>query len=57
MSWGSSPEILVRLEGDDVTLRPIAGTRPRGLTREDDQRLADELLADPKGVCRAFAAA
>ena len=45
---GSSPEILVRLEGDDVTLRPIAGTRPRGLTREDDQRLADELLADPK---------
>ncbi|MBU2640829.1 MAG: anthranilate synthase component I [Thiobacillus sp.] len=45
---GSSPEILVRLEGDDVTLRPIAGTRPRGLTREDDQRLASELLADPK---------
>jgi anthranilate synthase component 1 len=45
---GSSPEILVRLEGDTVTLRPIAGTRPRGLTREDDQRLADELLADPK---------
>ncbi|OZA29938.1 MAG: anthranilate synthase component I [Hydrogenophilales bacterium 17-64-11] len=45
---GSSPEILVRLEGDLVTLRPIAGTRPRGLTREDDQRLAEELLADPK---------
>jgi anthranilate synthase component 1 len=45
---GSSPEILVRLEGDDVTLRPIAGTRPRGLTREDDARLAAELLADPK---------
>jgi anthranilate synthase component 1 len=45
---GSSPEILVRLEGDTVTLRPIAGTRPRGLTREDDLRLADELLADPK---------
>ena len=45
---GSSPEILVRLEGDSVTLRPIAGTRPRGLTREDDQRLAEELLADPK---------
>jgi anthranilate synthase component I len=45
---GSSPEILVRLEGDTVTLRPIAGTRPRGLTREDDQRLAEELLADPK---------
>jgi anthranilate synthase component 1 len=45
---GSSPEILVRLEGDTVTLRPIAGTRPRGLTREDDQRLAEELMADPK---------
>ncbi|MHB1083355.1 MAG: anthranilate synthase component I [Thiobacillus sp.] len=45
---GSSPEILVRLEGDTVTLRPIAGTRPRGLTREDDQRLGEELLADPK---------
>jgi anthranilate synthase component 1 len=45
---GSSPEILVRLEGDTVTLRPIAGTRPRGLTREDDQRLAAELLDDPK---------
>lgn len=45
---GSSPEILVRLEGDTITLRPIAGTRPRGLTREDDQRLAEELLADPK---------
>jgi anthranilate synthase component 1 len=45
---GSSPEILVRLEGDTVTLRPIAGTRPRGLTREDDLRLSEELLADPK---------
>ncbi|MHB1091822.1 anthranilate synthase component I [Thiobacillus sp.] len=45
---GSSPEILVRLESDLVTLRPIAGTRPRGLTREDDQRLGEELLADPK---------
>jgi len=45
---GSSPEILVRLEGDAVTLRPIAGTRPRGLTREDDQRLGEELMADPK---------
>jgi anthranilate synthase component 1 len=45
---GASPEILVRLEGDTVTLRPIAGTRPRGTTREDDARLATELLADPK---------
>ncbi len=45
---GSSPEILVRLEGGLITLRPIAGTRPRGSTREADQRLAEELLADPK---------
>ncbi len=45
---GSSPEILVRLEGETVTVRPIAGTRPRGATREDDQRLEQELLADPK---------
>ena len=45
---GASPEILVRLEGDTVTVRPIAGTRPRGATREEDTRLADELLADPK---------
>jgi anthranilate synthase component 1 len=45
---GSSPEILVRLEGDTVTLRPIAGTRPRGATREDDLRLEQDLLADPK---------
>ena len=49
---GSSPEILVRLEdegeGKRVTVRPIAGTRPRGATREEDQRLEAELLADPK---------
>jgi anthranilate synthase component 1 len=45
---GSSPEILVRLEGDTVTARPIAGTRPRGKTREHDLELAEELLADPK---------
>jgi len=45
---GSSPEILVRLEGDTVTVRPIAGTRPRGATREEDERLEKELLADPK---------
>ena len=45
---GSSPEILVRLEGDTVTARPIAGTRPRGKTREADLALAEELLADPK---------
>jgi anthranilate synthase component 1 len=45
---GSSPEILVRLEGDTVTVRPIAGTRPRGKTPQQDADLATELLADPK---------
>lgn len=45
---GASPEILVRLEGGVVTSRPIAGTRPRGKTREEDIALAEELLADPK---------
>jgi anthranilate synthase component 1 len=45
---GSSPEILVRLSGDAITLRPIAGTRPRGATPEADQALAEDLLADPK---------
>jgi anthranilate synthase component I len=45
---GASPEILVRLGGDTVTLRPIAGTRPRGSTPEADAATADELLADPK---------
>jgi anthranilate synthase component 1 len=49
---GSSPEILVRLEGREneklVTVRPIAGTRPRGANREEDLRLEQELLADPK---------
>jgi anthranilate synthase component 1 len=47
---GASPEILVRKEGDTVTLRPIAGTRPRGATREADEALAAEMLADPKEV-------
>jgi len=45
---GSSPEILVRVREGKVTIRPIAGTRPRGDTPEQDQDLADELLADPK---------
>ncbi len=45
---GASPEILVRLESGTVTLRPIAGTRPRGETREADLALEKELLADPK---------
>jgi anthranilate synthase component 1 len=45
---GASPEILVRKEASTVTLRPIAGTRPRGATREADERLAHELSNDPK---------
>ena len=45
---GSSPEILVRLEQDDIELRPIAGTRKRGKTQEEDAALEQELLADPK---------
>jgi anthranilate synthase component 1 len=45
---GSSPEILARLEGDTVTVRPIAGTRPRGKNPQHDIELAAELLADPK---------
>ncbi|NBC19126.1 MAG: anthranilate synthase component I [Bacteroidetes bacterium] len=45
---GSSPEVLVRAEGDRAELLPIAGTRPRGATPDEDAALADELLADPK---------
>jgi anthranilate synthase component 1 len=45
---GSSPEILVRLRDDMVVVRPIAGTRPRGATRVEDARLAEDLLGDPK---------
>jgi anthranilate synthase component 1 len=45
---GSSPEILVRVENGEITLRPIAGTRPRGRNSEQDTALADELLSDPK---------
>lgn len=45
---GSSPEVMVRLEGDQVELRPIAGTRPRGATPDEDAVLAEELLADAK---------
>jgi anthranilate synthase component 1 len=51
---GSSPEILVRQEQREsqkiVTIRPLAGTRPRGVTPEEDERLAKELLADPKEI-------
>ncbi len=45
---GASPEILVRLEGRQITYRPIAGTRPRGKTPEEDKALEKELLNDPK---------
>ncbi|MEM7413594.1 MAG: anthranilate synthase component I [Myxococcota bacterium] len=45
---GSSPEILVRLEDGRIDVRPIAGTRPRGRTPEEDLALEEELLADPK---------
>jgi anthranilate synthase component 1 len=45
---GASPEILVRLEGETVTVRPIAGTRPRGKTVQEDAALAADLLDDPK---------
>ncbi len=45
---GSSPEIMCRVEGDLVTIRPLAGTRRRGKTEDEDARLADELLHDPK---------
>jgi len=45
---GSSPEILVRLRDGKITIRPIAGTRPRGATPEQDLALEKELLADPK---------
>jgi anthranilate synthase component 1 len=45
---GSSPEVMVRLEGDTMELRPIAGTRRRGKTEQEDRALSDELLSDEK---------
>src|SRR5207244_10064907 len=45
---GSSPEILVKVSGGTVTIRPIAGTRPRGASPHEDAALETELLADPK---------
>ena len=45
---GSSPEVMVRVEGARIDLRPIAGTRKRGATEEEDEALTKELLADPK---------
>lgn len=47
---GSSPEILVRLEGEKITLRPIAGTRKRGLTEQEDRELEEDLKKDPKEI-------
>jgi anthranilate synthase component 1 len=45
---GSSPEILCRVVGHEVTVRPLAGTRPRGKTKAEDRALEEDLLADPK---------
>ena len=45
---GASPEVHVRLQDDDVLIRPIAGTRPRGKSAKEDQFLEQELLADEK---------
>lgn len=45
---GASPEVMVRLEGDRIELRPIAGTRKRGATEDEDRALEQDLLADPK---------
>src|ERR1700685_1827684 len=45
---GASPEVMVRVEGREITLRPIAGTRRRGVTEPEDRELEAELLADPK---------
>jgi anthranilate synthase component 1 len=45
---GASPEIMCRVEGGEVTNRPLAGTRPRGRTPDEDRRLAEELVHDPK---------
>lgn len=47
---GASPEMLVRCRGDELEYRPIAGTRPRGKTVQEDQQLADEMAADTKEI-------
>ena len=47
---GSSPEILVRLKDDNITIRPIAGTRKRGKNELEDKKLAKDLLSDPKEI-------
>jgi anthranilate synthase component 1 len=45
---GASPEVMVRLEGDQIELRPLAGTRPRGKSQEEDFQMESDLLADEK---------
>ena len=47
---GASPEVLVRVEGEQIELRPIAGTRPRGKDEDEDESLKQELLNDPKEI-------
>lgn len=47
---GASPEVMARLEGRELTVRPIAGTRPRGTDEKEDRELAVELAADPKEI-------
>ena len=47
---GSSPEVMVRVEDDNIALRPIAGTRPRGGNSEEDRELEEDLLSDPKEI-------
>ncbi len=47
---GASPEVMARVEGGELTVRPIAGTRPRGTVERDDLALEQELLADPKEI-------
>ncbi len=47
---GASPEVMARLEGREVTVRPIAGTRPRGTGEKEDRSMASELCADPKEI-------
>jgi len=47
---GTSPEVMVRVEGGEITVRPIAGTRPRGTVEVEDSRQEEELLTDPKEI-------
>lgn len=47
---GSSPELVMKIRGNEIFVAPIAGTRPRGVDANDDERLANELLSDPKEI-------